>query len=507
MMIGKGDGASASFVNYQLNGKAGAEADGGANVSEAIRGKTIGERNRDAMDVSKNSIFDTDAYQVDISERAKNWLTYVSGAAAQISSSAGSGWTRTDELAALETSIEQFRRMNENYQSTGSPVDPQEERQRMEAITARFASGNVLDVSATASESGISLAQQDLGQTLKTVAGWEGNAVFTPIYTPVTEIQTQHYRWTEETGIEETVSREEEIAAARADLRQDLENAVTESIEAILTPYDTYEEAYDALYGRQGVAVWSSLAPENLSRVEQLRPVQGAFGTLANHLNNYLEEFGTEDSFYFTLESSLNGLLDEYGENDLVNQIRRMIAASRTGQTIDTASEQFEQEVKDAAAGTYGSAEKPIDAAHEKKTEDESKGTEQGLSFLEMQRRAAEEEGNLLDELLGKEHDRSFESAGDVLKKRNPEDKDTEFTDQLRRVDERVESPQPFAFETEDKGTSTAQPRDGVERLTKIHDAWLSVSEKLMDSFEAEKQGYYEKALKSIIAANVDILA
>ena len=82
-----------------------------------------------------------------------------------------------------------------------------------------------------------------------------------------------------------------------------------------------------------------------------------------------------------------------------------------------------------------------------------------------------------------------------------------DFTDKLRRVDEKEDSPQPFVFETEDKGNSTAQPRDGVERLKTIHNAWLSVSEELMDGFEAEKQGYYEKALESFSAMKVDILA
>ena len=377
----------------------------------------------------------------------------------------------------------------------------------MEDIISKFASGDVLDVSAKASERGISLAQQDFGQVLKTSAGWESNTVPTSMYTPVTEIRTQHYRWTEETGIEETVSKEEELATARADLRQDLENTVTKSIEAILTPYDTYEEAYDALYGRQGVAVWSSLDSENMSRVERLKPVQGAFGALANHLNNYLEEFGTDDSFYSTLEGSLDGLLDKYGENDIVNQIRRMIATSRSGHTIDTTSETFEQEVKDATVGTYGSTDRLTDNVHEKKTKGESKEMKPGLTFLDIQRRAAEEEGKLLDELLGKEREKNFESAGDVRKGRNPEGKDTEFTDNLRRVDERAESPQPFTFDAEDKGTSTVQPRDGVERLKIIHSAWLSVREKLMEGFETEKQGFYEKSLEAFTAVNVDILA
>lgn len=504
MMIGKGSAASLSFVDYQLNPKAEKGDDSVSNVSDAIRGKTIGERNEDTMGLLQGDTFDADAYKVDISDRAKNWMTYVSGSTAQISSSVNAGWTRADELDALEKSIGRFQKMNDSYRMMGSPIDSQEEQKRMEDITARFASGNILDVSATAAENGISLARQDFSKALKTPAGLENDSIPQAMYTPVIEIRTQHYRWTEETGIEETLSKEEEVAAARAELRLDLENTVTKSIEAILTPYKSYEEAYDVLYGRQGVAVWSSLDEENMSRTEQLKSVQGAFGALANHLNNYLEEFGSEDSFFSTLDRALDGLLDKYGENDLVNQIRRMVATSRSGNTINTATEQFEKEVTDATVATYIGVAEQQDNAHEKKAKEDSKEQKQGLTFLDMQRREAEEEGKLLNKLLGKESESGIESVSDGLKKRNPDDKDTEFTDKLRRVGERENSPQPFTFEAEaDKGHSTLQPKDGVERLTAIHNAWLSVCDELVDGFAEEKQRYFENAVNQ---KGIDIL-
>ena len=505
MMVGKADGTSASFVNYQLYSKDGKNDAETSNVSEAVRGKTIAERSQEPTDAAQRSIFGTDAYKVDIIDRAKNWLTFVSGSTAQISSPIGAGWTREDELGALEKTLGRFQSMNENYNLTGSPADPEAERRRMEAITSGFEPGNFVDVNANAAESGIYVAQQDFSQTLKTPTGVENN---TPnaTYTPVTEIRSQHYRWTEESGIEETVSKEEEIAAARSQLRYDLEDTITRSIEKILTPYDTYEEAYDALYGRQGVAVWSSLDEDGMSRVDKLKPVQGEFGALANYLNNYMEEFGTDDSLFSTLENTLSGLLDDHGENDIVNQIRRMIATSRSGKAIDATSEQFEKEVKDATVGTYGGPEEQESGDKEKKTEDSAKEQKQGLTFLDMQRRAAEEEGQLLDELLGKEHERNIESAGDVLKKRAPEGKDMEFTEKLRHVDEKKDPPEPFAFAVE-KGSSTEMPRDGVVRLKAIHDAWLSTSEELIEGFKAEKQEYYEKALDAAKAGGVDILA
>ena len=497
-MIGKTDGTSASFVSYQLNGNA--EKEGNANVSDAVRGKTIGERNQEAMDAAQKRISETAAYQVDISDKGRNMLTYTSGSVAEISSLTG-GWTREDELAALEKSIGHFQRLNENYRQTGSPVDPQDEQRRMEAAAANFAAG-ILDTSVKAGENLAAPIGQDFAQTLKTSAGTAEGTVSQSMYTPVTEIRTQHYRWTEATGIEETVSREDEIAAARTELRRDLETSITKSIEAILTPYDSYEEAFDALYGRQGVAVWSSLDEENLSRTEELRPVQGAFGALANYLNNYFEEFGAEDSFFTTLDSALDGLLDKCGENDIVNQVRRMVATSRSGNTIDTATGQFEKEVNDAIAGTYIGVTEQQDESRDKKTADGPEG-QQGLTFLEAERHKAEMEGRLLDDLLGKEHDSGFESAADVLKKRAPEGKDTDFADKLRHVDERKEPTQPFAFDTESESKLTAQPRDGVVRLQAIHDAWLSISEGLVDGIAAEK----EQALTASNAPHVDIFA
>lgn len=479
MMIGKGEGTSSSFVNYRLNQKAEKNEQGAVQVSEAIRGKTIGQRNQERVNPARGGSFETGAYHVELSARAKNWGAFVSGSTAQISASIDAGWTRDEELAVLEKNIDQFKRMNENYQKTGSPIDPQEEQKRLEAMTAKFPSGNFLDVSSTAEDRGIYLVGQDFAQEVKTAAGWEGVAVPKAAYTPVTEIRTQHYRWTEEKGIEETVSKEEELATARAELRQTLENTVTQSIEKILTPYKTYEEAYDALYGKEGVAVWSSLDEETLSRVEQLKPVQGAFGALANHLNNFMEEFGPEDSFFNTLENALDGLLDAYGENDLVNQIRRMISTSQSGQAIDTTSETFEREVREATVATYGGAAEQEDSVNEKKAKEDTKEQKQGMSFLDLQRRAAEEEGQLLDELLGKEHERTFETAGDVLKKREPEGKDMEFTDKLRHVEEKKEPAQPFTFAAGDQESGTELPKDGVERLKILHNAWLSVSDGL----------------------------
>ena len=73
----------------------------------------------------------------------------------------------------------------------------------------------------------------------------------------------------------------------------------------------------------------------------------------------------------------------------------------------------------EAIAKTYGvEIQKPKDG-YVKKTAQETPAEPQGLSFLDMQRRAAKEEGRLLDELLGRETEKDKrETAGEVLSRR-----------------------------------------------------------------------------------------
>ncbi len=507
MKIGNTTESSASFIDYRLHAGIGSPDEDGTGVGAAVRGEKNGKSSGLVSAAVPKTIFDTDAYQVDISRKAMGISERVQGSVVQLESPYtasppyGRGWSREEELAALEISVERYRKMNENFSLTGSPYDPKEEQERMAAVVSRAASGQMTVDSANGETIGLSPIQQEASSIVKTTTGLENGAVSAPLYTPVTEIRTRHYRWTEENGVEETLTHEQEIAAGKANLREFLENAVTRSIESILKPYASYEEAYDALYQKDGMSFWSVFDEETMSHTEYLKNVNGAFGALANHLNNYLEEFGAEDSFFATLDTAVDGLIDEYGENDIVNQVRRMIATSRSGNTIDTTTDQFEKEVQDATAGTYIEEEQQLDNTSEKKTEDDSKAQKQGLSFLDIERRSAEEEGELLDKLLGKDHGSSFESVGDVLKKRAPEDKDAEFTEKLRRAEEREETPQPIASEAEDKEPSASQPKDGVERLTAIHDGWLVVSESLAKSFAAEKPKYYEKAVEAANAA------
>ena len=475
MMIGKTEGTSASFVDYQVNAHSDKDGNGVGNVSEAIRGKTIGERNEAALDDAQKNI--SEAYTLDISDTAKkrNLAGGTFGSVVRIGS--GTGWNREDELDALGKAVELYQHMNENYRLTGSPISPEEEQQRMDDILKGIASGlpNTLQ---TAEKNGVVLKEQDFGAALKASTGLEDVPATQTTYTPVTEIRSRHYKWTEENGIEETLSREEEIARTKGSIQKLLAEDIGKAIEDILTPYETYEKAQDILYGRETVSGWYSMNEDTLSLDMTLKSAQGAFGILANNLNNYLEEFGAEDSFFQALSSALDEL-DANGDNALVNQIRNMVKTVQGGNAIHAESQEFREEVEQAISSFYGITKEESQEQKQKKAE--AMPTEQkGMTFLDMQRRAAEEEGRLLDELLGKEHETGFESAGDVLAKRKTEKKDTEFTEKIRHLDEKKEPSKPFEFLTEESDQGTPMSEEELKMEQAFHDAWTGISERLV---------------------------
>ncbi|MBQ1914327.1 MAG: hypothetical protein II178_03790 [Selenomonadaceae bacterium] len=94
MMIGKTEGTSASFVDYQVSSHPNKDGNGVGNVSGAIRGKTIGERNEAALDDAQKSI--SDAYALDISDTAKkrNIAGGTFGSVVRIASSSSSQFAK-----------------------------------------------------------------------------------------------------------------------------------------------------------------------------------------------------------------------------------------------------------------------------------------------------------------------------------------------------------------------------------------------------------------------------
>ena len=474
MMIGKSEGASASFVAYQVNAHSDKDGHGVGNVSEAIRGKTIGERNEAALNDAQKNI--SEAYTLDISDTAKkrNIAGGTFGSVVRIGS--GTEWNREDELDALGKAVELYQHMNENYRLTGSPISPEEEQQRMDDILKGIASGlpNTLQ---TAEKNGVVLKEQDFGAALKASTGLEDVPATQTTYTPVTEIRSRHYKWTEENGIEETLSREEEIARTKGSIQKLLAEDIGKAIEDILTPYETYEKAQDILYGRETVSGWYSMNEDTLSLDMMLKSAQGAFGILANNLNNYLEEFGAEDSFFQSLSSALDEL-DTNGDNALVKQIRNMVKTVQGGNEIQAESQEFKDEVEQAISNAYGFTGETSQEQKQKKAAAEP--TEQkDTTFLDMQRRAAEEEGRLLDALLGKETETGFESAGDVLAKQKTEKKDAEFTENIRHLDEKKEPSKPFEFLTDEADQGTPMSEEELQMQQVFHDAWTDISERL----------------------------
>ncbi|TYZ25129.1 hypothetical protein [Selenomonas ruminis] len=486
MMIGTKEAASAGFIDYQL--------------SAANKAGSMAENQSKAADTA--SLLTAPAYQVDIAanllegistrvQGGKVWLEPANGAYAPYTPY-GKGWTREDELAALERGIAYYQQCNERYYSQGSPYDPEADKKRLEQIVSEIPMGEFSLVPATYKELGLPAIEQDFAIADKppaTAAATSAEVLDTSasLYTPVTEIATKHYRWTEATGIEETLTQEQEIANGKSVVRQWMQGYITDTVGEILKPHATYEDAYAALYGDAVSAPVVTFNEETFCYDMRMKNTQGgAFGVLATQLNRFLEDYGKDDSFYDTLASALNEL-DPQGENDIVNQIRKMINQVKGGSPIDTESESFEEEVQEAIAKTFGGSVQTA-KAKQKQKQDHKQEEAQGLDYLAMQRRQAEEEGQLLDALLGKENDKQAESAGDVLRGRKPEGKDMEFTDRLRRVDEREAPRQPFVFIADEEDKGPGLPVEEIQQQEQLHTAWLKIGKQLAEKFVVEKQ-------------------
>ena len=486
MMIGTKEAASAGFIDYQL--------------SAANKADSKAKNQSDAA--AAPSFLTAPAYQVDIAanllegistrvQGGKVWLEPANGAYAPYTPY-GKGWTREDELSALERGIAYYQQCNERYYSQGSPYDPEADKKRLERIVSEIPKGELSQASATYKELGLPAIEQDFAIADKppaTAAATSAEVLDTSasLYTPVTEIATKHYRWTEATGIEETLTQEQEIANGKSVVRQWMQGYITDTVGEILKPHATYEEAYAALYGDAVSAPVVTFNEETFCYDMRMKNTQGgAFGVLATQLNRFLEDYGKDDSFYDTLASALNEL-DPQGENDIVNQIRKMINQVKGGSPIDTESESFQEEVQDAIAKTFGGSVQTA-KAKQKQKQDHEQEEAQGLDYLAMQRRQAEEEGQLLDALLGKENDKQAESAGDVLRGRKPAGKDVEFTDKLRRVDEREAPRQPFVFITDEEDKGPGLPAEEIQQQEQMHTAWQKISKRLAERFAAERQ-------------------
>ena len=386
--------------------------------------------------------------------------------------------TREEERGALERSAALAQKRNENFRRFGTPAAPDGNASIAGALSD-VPRGTPVTAETPPYEVSLSPRARMASGKATNPAADSGAGVGC---TPVTELRTAHYAGTERADIVETVTAAEELAAHRERFRQEMMNGISRDIGNILKPYATYEEAFEELYNREAGASWHAFDETSgavTTRVN-VTTVQGAFGTFAHHLNNYLDQFGAEDGYFDSLLGALNGL-DPGGDDELVNQMRRMVRTVRDGQTIDTGSDSFREEVRDAVAHAYGGATEEKKEHRPKAYEDKDIPEAAGLSWLDWERRKAEEEKDLLDKFTGEEQDGRPESAGEALARRRPgktADDARQRRQKLEKDGKPEEAPDPFlaAHATEKSGTRL-RAEDQAQRQA-AYEGWDKISER-----------------------------
>ncbi len=398
-------------------------------------------------------------------------MIYNGGRAVQVSY--GGNLSRKEEREALSKLAEVYRQQNENYRLTGRPDGLMAANER-KGLLGDLPKGELRPLEAPPFSVEIS---PEARQILKR-SGAEAYAADETEYFPVTEIRSEHFRWTEADGIEETITEAEELAARKESFRQVFTTAISQSIGEILKPRATYEEAFDALYMREGVAWKSSFDDSHYGFTQILTPVNGAFGVLATHLNDYLDQFGAEDGYFDTLLGALDEL-DMGDDNALLQQMRDMVKTVRDGNTINTQSDGFKNDVKDAIVDTYVGGKKKVSRQKEEQDGKKEETARGGLSYLDMERRKANEEKHLLDKLTGKDSDERPASAGEVLAQYRRNEEDEELRDKLRKADEeRPGEGEMKAASTQAKPTGTPIEKTAADRLTMYCNTWNRISER-----------------------------
>ena len=398
-------------------------------------------------------------------------MIYNGGRAVQVSY--GGNLSRKEEREALSKLAEVYRQQNENYRLTGRPDGLMAANER-KGLLGDLPKGELRPLEAPPFSVEIS---PEARQILKR-SGAEEQAADETEYFPVTEIRSEHFRWTETDGIEETITEAEELAARKESFRQVFTTAISQSIGEILKPRATYEEAFDALYMREGVAWKSSFDDSRYGFTQILTPVNGAFGVLATHLNDYLNQFGAEDGYFDTLLGALDEL-DMGDDNALLQQMRDMVKTVRDGNTINTQSDGFKNDVKDAIVDTYVGGKKKVSRQKEEQDGKKEETARGGLSYLDMERRKANEEKQLLDKLTGKDSDERLASAGEVLAQYRRNEEDGELRDKLRKADEeRPGEGETKSASTQAKLTGTPIEKNVADRLTMYCNTWNRISER-----------------------------
>ena len=158
--------------------------------------------------------------------------------------------TRKEERESLSRLADTYRQWNENYRQTGRPFDiiRENEKKGLIDIIGNVPKGELRSFEAPPFSVELSPEAQQVLKNKALEELQESETRFTPVteeteYTPVTEIRSEHFLWTEEDGIVETVTEAEELAARKESFRQEVTSAISQSIGEILKPRATYEEA------------------------------------------------------------------------------------------------------------------------------------------------------------------------------------------------------------------------------------------------------------------------
>ena len=226
---------------------------------------------------------------------------------------------------------------------------------------------------------------------------------------------------------------EKNISEIKEDFRQELVQSIQDRISEVLKPYETYEDAYENLYAKETTGWWSSFDEENISikTSPKISGVHGAFGILANSLNNYLDQFGADDGYFDSLLKNLEKI--DTNDDAIVGQIKNMISTVRGGNFIDIQSSEFEKNIGNAITNAYSSVE--ITKQEEKNSEKNIEPEQKSLSNFETLMQKAKEDEQILDKFLGKESKNNTKSVGEIISENQTEEVDAEFENNLKNLD------------------------------------------------------------------------
>lgn len=219
-------------------------------------------------------------------------------------------------------------------------------------------------------------------------------------------------------GADFEVHNAEKLAENKENFRQEMIQSINKSIGEVLKPYETFEEAYENLYARETTGFWNTFDEENMkvNTSPKISGVQGAFGVLANHLNNYLDQFGANDGYFDNLIQNLEKI-DTNQTDSLIRQIKNMLSTVREGNFIDIHSEKFENDVNNAIYEAYTNFDS-IEQKNTKNKENKPKMEQKGLSYLEIVRLKTKEDEQFLNILLGEENKNENKIADEIITQR-----------------------------------------------------------------------------------------